>query len=196
MIPADSRASIGSDNGSLCLWTVHKKKPIFTVPLAHGLDPPLKLEDVYSEKVPNQKVPGEAQPRWITALVTVGYSDLILSGSWDGEVRVWRVSEDKRRIEALGTVGSAVNQASCEKKTAHVTISGDEDSGSIRGIINDLKVFERGDRGEDGLCIVVAIGSEHRLGRWKKMKGKNGALVIEVPRMLQQKEDVKSKQDA
>ena len=157
------------------------------MPLAHGLDPKLKPEEVFSEENLDREVPGEPQPRWITALATVSYSDLIISGSWDGEVRVWRVSEDKKRIEALGTVGKG--------KEKEVTASGEENPGAIRGIINDLKVFERGDRGDHGLCIVAATGSEHRLGRWKKTKGKNGALVFEVPRILPKKQDVKSKED-
>ena len=193
MIRADP---IGSDNGSLCLWTIHKKKPIFTVPLAHGLDPPLWPEEVYSEEISEQKVPGEAQPRWITALATVSYSDLIVSGSWDGEIRAWRVSEDKKRIETLGPVGGVASQAAYGNSRAKVVVSDEVEIGSIRGIINDLKVFERGERGERGLCIVVATGSEHRLGRWKRVRGKNGALVIEVPKVQSQKHNTKSKKDA
>lgn len=30
----------GSDNGALALWNIHKKKAVFTLPLAHGLQPP------------------------------------------------------------------------------------------------------------------------------------------------------------
>jgi ribosomal RNA-processing protein 9 len=44
-------------------------------------------------------------------------------------------------------------------------------------------VFERGDRGKDGVCVVVAVGKEHRLGRWKVLHGKNGAVVLEIPRV-------------
>ncbi len=51
---------------------------------------------------------------------------------------------------------------------------------SAKGIINDIKVFERGDRGKGGLCVVVATGKEHRFGRWKTLKGKNGAVIFEV----------------
>jgi ribosomal RNA-processing protein 9 len=53
-----------------------------------------------------------------------------------------------------------------------------------RGVINDISVFERGERGKDGVCIVVALGKEHRLGRWAGVRGgKNGAVVFEVPRV-------------
>lgn len=174
----------GSDNGALSLWTMHKKKPVFIVRAAHGLDPPLKPEEAFAEAKPDQKVPGEPQPRWITALATIPYSDLILSGSWDGEVRVWRVSEDKRKIESLGTVGEAGVKA-----TANIGQAAIQTNTMIRGVINDIVVFERGDRGKDGICVVVATGREHRLGRWKKVEGKNGALVVEIPRLRREETD-------
>ena len=172
----------GSDNGALSLWTLHKKKPVFILREAHGLDPPLKPEEAFAEENPDHNVPGEPQPRWITALKTVPYSDLIVSGSWDGEVRIWRVTEDKRRIEALGTVGKRKDDAATDDGLAAA-----EANTSIRGVINDIDVFERGERGKDGLCIVVATGREHRLGRWKKVEGKNGAMVLEVPKLLREK---------
>ena len=169
----------GSDNGALSLWHLHKKKPIFVVRAAHGLDPLMEPKEAFAEKDPNQDVAGQPQPRWITALSTIPYSDLVLSGSWDGEVRVWKVSEDKRSLEALGTVGKMkVDAANDEDQSSK------EYKPTIRGIINDIDVFERIDGGKDSICIVVATGREHRLGRWKKVEGKNGAMVLEVPKLL------------
>lgn len=158
----------GSDNGSLCLWTLHKKKPIFTIKVAHGLDPPLTPEQASAEQVPAHGNLPEPQPRWITALTTVPYSDLVLSGSWDGCVRVWRVGTDKKRIEVVGILG---------KDEADV----DGQAAKIRGVINDLGVFERGERGKQGICVVAGVGTEHRLGRWKVIEGKNNAVVFYVP---------------
>ena len=189
----------GSDNGALSLWTIQKKKPVFTVPLAHGLDPVLLPEEASAEEIPNPIVPGVPQPRWITALVTVPYSDLILSGSWDGWVRVWRVSADKKRIERVGVLGQSAKGPnpvdntdvgdmgpSTEREQEDVGLSNNEEDeglGPVRGIVNDIELFERGERGKEGLCVVVAMGREHRLGRWKRMvDGKNGAVVFEVPR--------------
>ena len=182
----------GADNGSLSLWTMHKKKPVFSLPLAHGLDPALTPEEAYAEQNPDPKVPSPPQPRWITALATVPYSDLILSGSWDGWIRVWKVSADKRRIEAVGTVGRVqgavdgpdVLMEDVTDKEQQKVGNGDDRSVKeeqvIRGVINDISVFERGERGKDGLCIVAAVGTEHRFGRWKKVSGKNGAVVFEI----------------
>ena len=183
MIIANHQNRIGSDNGSLCLWSLQKKKPIYTIPLAHGLDPPLKPEEVFSGESHDQKVPGEPQPRWITALATVSYSDLIVSGSWDGAIRVWRISGDKRRIEALGVIGKSEQQSSSQIKTTKDHLSETASPVSVKGIINDLTIFERGERGQDGLCVLAATGTEHRLGRWKKHDGRNGASLFEVPKM-------------
>jgi ribosomal RNA-processing protein 9 len=44
-------------------------------------------------------------------------------------------------------------------------------------------VFERGDRGKDGVCVVIAVGKEHRMGRWNVLPGKNGGVVFEIPRV-------------
>lgn len=176
----------GSDNGSISLWTLHKKKPIFTIPLAHGLDPPMKPEEASAEAEPAARVP-ERQPRWITALATVPYSDLVLSGSWDGQVRIWRVSGDKKKLESMGVVGKVQGDDE-DEETAGVEAHGGQEERIVRGIVNDLSVFERGDREKDGLCIVAALGTEHRLGRWKKVYGSNRAIVFEVPKITREAE--------
>lgn len=54
---------------SLCVWTTQKKKPQFTQALAHGLHEVISAtEGVVST------------PRWITALASLQYSDVIASG--------------------------------------------------------------------------------------------------------------------
>lgn len=183
----------GSDNGSLSLWAIHKKKPLFVLPLCHGVDPALQPEDVSAERHPKEEVVPQPTPRWITALATIPYSDVILSGSWDGEVRAWRVSDDKKKIEALGTLGASGAVSSSQLTNggpAHGTFTNadaapsQEPLGPIRGIINDIALFERGDRGKDGVCVVAAVGKEHRMGRWmRSTHGKNGGVVFEIPRL-------------
>lgn len=181
----------GSDDGSLSLWSLNKKKPIFTVPLAHGLDPAMKPEEASAEAIPDATQVPERTPRWITALAAVPYSDVVFSGSWDGEVRVWKVSEDKKRLEAISVVGRVEGGADAIVAVEAKEI--DEEETSVRGVINDISVFERGDRGKDGMCIVAAVGTEHRLGRWKTMKGRNGAVVFEVSKIphAEEAEDVR-----
>ena len=63
------------------------------------------------------------------------------------------------------------------------TSHGSQATWSVKGVVNDLALFERGEKGKDGLCVVAAVGKEHRLGRWKKISGgRNGAVVFEIPR--------------
>ncbi|TAQ84375.1 hypothetical protein B7494_g7303 [Chlorociboria aeruginascens] len=181
----------GSDNGSLSLWQIQKKKPIFVLPFAHGFDPELKAEEASAERNPSEKIIPAKQPRWITALKTIPYSDVILSGSWDGFLRAWRLSENKRKIEPLSIVGTPrtlphtplhVNGLNAHPKSPNADHGERE---VVKGVINDISIFERGERGIDGICIVVAVGKEHRMGRWKSIPGgKNGVVVFEVPRVL------------
>jgi ribosomal RNA-processing protein 9 len=178
----------GSDNGSLSLWVLHKKKPICTIPLAHGLEEPLRPDEASAEQSPDSSIVPAPQPRWITALATIPYSDVVLSGSWDGQIRAWKVSSDKKRLEALGAVGIPrqekpllTNGFNYEEHTEQ----DQEGSPMVRGFVNDISVFERGERGKEGVCIVAALGKEHRFGRWSKVHGKNGAVVFEVPRIVQ-----------
>lgn len=207
----------GSDNGSISLWSLQRKRPVFVLPLAHGLEPPLSLDAASAEISPDPKIIPPPQPRWITALRAIPYSDLILSGSWDGCVRVWRLSDDKKKLEPVGVLGQPLaeddeaeegkEEGELESKpqingtkttkgkgkaaASKADANGDENSGHskcIRGMINDISLFERGDRGKDGLCVVIAVGKQHRLGRWKKITGaRNAAVVFEVPRLEKEK---------
>lgn len=154
----------GGDNGSLSLWSINKKKPIFTLPVAHGREPAPTDEERFEGSNPEPGVIARDQPRWITALKTVPYSDVVMSGSWDGWIRAWKVSADKKKLEEVGAIAS----------------HGKDGETLIKGIVNDIALYERGERAKEGLSVVVAVGKEHRLGRWKREKGKNGLIVLEV----------------
>ncbi|KAL4728593.1 pre-rRNA processing protein [Fusarium chlamydosporum] len=170
----------GSDNGALALWSVQKKKPVYIEPIAHGIDPALDPEEASAEQNPDPQIVPPPTPRWITAIRTIPYSDVILTGSWDGHIRVWQLSEDKRKIEFRGVLSKPEDQE--EESTE------ENAQGPINGVVNDIDLYERGDRGKDGLCVVVAVGKEHRLGRWNPPAkvGRNGGVVFEIPRIQRQ----------
>jgi ribosomal RNA-processing protein 9 len=174
----------GSDNGSLSLWSVQRKKPLFVYPLAHGLDPALEVTKASAEIHPRPEAVPPRNPRWITALRTIPYSDVFFSGSWDGHVRAWRLSEDKKKIEALGPLSRKDDGAQSPDFLNGVTRNrAAHESLIVHGVINDIAIFERGEKGKDGICLVAAFGKEHRLGRWKVEKsGRNGGMVFEIPR--------------
>ncbi|KAI9739544.1 MAG: pre-rRNA processing protein [Cirrosporium novae-zelandiae] len=182
----------GSSAGTLSLWSTARKKPVSVLPYAHGLEPPPSASEMSAEKNAEEKdvyIP-PPQARWITALAAIPGTDLVISGSWDGWLRAWKVIDAEiqgkkgvRKIleplGAIGYVGSTSPHSDVQETVGHA-----EEKPHVRGIINDISIFERGERGKDGICIVAATGKEHRLGRWKTMKdGKNGAVVFEVPRI-------------
>ena len=144
---------------NICLWSINKKKPIHTIPLSHGLAPPPPPEKSSAETKPAQEPPCPPQPRWVTALATIPYSNLIFSGSWDGVIRVWKVSKDTKKIEPMGVIGNEE---------------------SIRGIVNGIAVFERGEKADAEIVVCVGTGKELRLGRWLEIPGRNGGYVMEI----------------
>ncbi|KAL3481655.1 WD40-repeat-containing domain protein [Aspergillus californicus] len=209
----------GSDNGSISLWSIHKKKPLYTVHQAHGLDPIPPLEE-HSPEVDRKTAGSHARylrptPRWITALTTVPGTDVVLSGSWDGWVRAWKISDDKKTIQPLGPVGGgtlspdAPDTPSKQLEQNLASVDPEVAEPLVKGVVNDIAVFERREEtakpgqlpsesksksqppGPRGLCIAVAVGKEHRFGRWKcygnnyhegsTTDGRNGAIIFEVP---------------
>ncbi|RMZ80602.1 hypothetical protein DV738_g2699, partial [Chaetothyriales sp. CBS 135597] len=194
----------GDDAGAIRLWSIHKKKALYTIQASHGVDQPPPLEEVSSESDPRviealkQTDRRREQARAVTALAVVPGTDVIVSGSWDGWVRCWRLSEDKRSIVPLGVVGAGAKEHA---------VNGDSDSeqgpgpgpGPIKGVITSLAIFERrkqikgafGEKKEGqstGLCILAATAKETRLGRFTpplSQKGRNGAVVIEVPLVVE-----------
>lgn len=183
----------GSDAGAITLWSIHRKKPVFSVQIAHGVDELPPLEDVTSESDPRvidelkKSDKRRPMPRAITALAALPGTDVVLSGSWDGLIRVWKISDDKRALEPLGFVGDLTPPSTTNGTTNAATTSTE-----IRGVINSIAVFERrkaivnefGGKKEgecQGLCVVAGTGKELRLGNWRKFpQGRNGAILFEI----------------
>ncbi|KAI0408157.1 WD40 repeat-like protein [Xylaria palmicola] len=194
----------GSDNGCISLWTMSKKKPLDTIIRAHGLDDPLPASVASSEEHPSAKVVPPPQPRGITSLRTLPYSDLILSGSTDGFIvranffaRVWKFVEKDKRLESVGILGYPNEEISSDGLIHEISADNMDTSNDnaddradftatepykIKGIVNDIAIISRGKTGDsETFSVVCAVGKEHRLGRWGSIKGaKNGAVVFEL----------------
>ena len=124
----------GDDRGTLSLWSTAKKKAIARVEFAHGEE---------------SGVGG----RWITAVAMLRGTDLVATGSSDGQVRFWKVDGPKKRIDAVEGVECPVV-----------------------GFVNGLEFEKR------GRFLVIAVGQEHRLGRWWHVDGAyNGVRCVRLP---------------
>ncbi|ULU08660.1 hypothetical protein L3Y34_019689 [Caenorhabditis briggsae] len=69
----------GSADGSIAIWSFWKKRPLTVRKQAHEQD----------EK---------GNGRWIVALAVLPYSDLLASGSNEGELKLWKIGENFRSI--------------------------------------------------------------------------------------------------
>ncbi|KAI7945135.1 hypothetical protein MJO28_010830 [Puccinia striiformis f. sp. tritici] len=154
----------GGDSGSICLWTTGKKKAVFTEPLAHG-----------SEAITVTGTTDEIinQPRWVTSIYCIPYSDLFISGSWDGLVKIWRLikgdrgSSDIKKFEPVGQINVGL-QSPGFVNSLHAIIIAQDDPKTQTVPLNKL-------------LICTGLGQEHRLGRWKKLRqAKNLCLITLV----------------
>ncbi|EGT49662.1 hypothetical protein CAEBREN_16934 [Caenorhabditis brenneri] len=68
----------GSADGSIAIWSFWKKRPLTVRKQAHGVE--------------------NGNGRWIVALAVLPYSDLLASGSNEGELKLWKISENFRSI--------------------------------------------------------------------------------------------------
>lgn len=147
----ESHFVTGSDNGNVALWALSKKKALFTQRLAHGLSAlalPAKASAETALLIAEQQV-SIRQPFWITAVYAVPYSDLFFTGSFSGELRLWKIDQTFRSFSNIGDV-------------------------QVRGCIVKIAGAELHDR---KLVVYVVTSKEHRLGRWLgKLEGARNAL--------------------
>ncbi|SSD61232.1 probable Ribosomal RNA-processing protein 9 [Saccharomycodes ludwigii] len=143
----DSHFVTGSDNGNISLWSTSKKKPIFTYRTAHGIMPivdNLKISGEKDAKKRDIQLQGSklTKPYWITSIYAIPYSNVFISGSWDGILRIWKVAENLREFELL-------------KELPHA-----------QGIVTKIQVVEKNFKQKTSFRILCSIAKEHRLGRW------------------------------
>ena len=136
----------GHDDGHLGLWMTEKKKAVTNIELAHGAD-------------------GNVA-RGINCIGTLKGSDLAVTGSYDGYLRLWKamtgLTLEERKLESLSEI-------------------------PLVGHVNGIVV------GPKARFCVVAVGQEPRLGRWNRVaKAKNRFGIV----MLRNDEDKEDEADA
>ncbi|TEB26796.1 WD40 repeat-like protein [Coprinellus micaceus] len=166
----------GGDSGSLSLWSTTKKKPIFTQPLAHGL-----------EETESSTEGIIRTPRWVTSLGCLRYSNIFASGSYDGSVRIWKLDPKLKSFSLAGTIPAPgiVNSLQLlsppKEFTKHASwLTRDQNQSSnsppppqVPSPGPDNSTYSR------SLLVVASLAKEHRFGRWLQQKeAKNTANVF------------------
>lgn len=143
----DSHFVTGSDNGNLSLWSTSKKKPIHIERVAHGCMPAPTSDQISGETdsdLREQQLQGDklAHPYMITAVHAIPYSNIFISGSLNGSLKVWKLDETLRSFSLLTELNGC------------------------KGLVNKIQCVESGKHGREQFRILASVSKEHRLGRW------------------------------
>eukprot|EP00522_Entomoneis_paludosa_P016318 CAMPEP_0172444308 /NCGR_PEP_ID=MMETSP1065-20121228/4367_1 /TAXON_ID=265537 /ORGANISM="Amphiprora paludosa, Strain CCMP125" /LENGTH=518 /DNA_ID=CAMNT_0013194791 /DNA_START=16 /DNA_END=1572 /DNA_ORIENTATION=- len=127
----------GHEDGQLSLWSTEKKKPVFSLSETHGKT----AEDIN---------------RSVVSVAASKRSDLALTGSSDGYVRLWRIRTAASKAEGRDIL-------EIEQKIP------------IHGYVNSIAI------GPQAKFALLAVGNEHRSGRWNPVKrAKNRLAMVDL----------------
>lgn len=181
----DQHFLTGGDSGAISLWSLGKKKPIFSRAATHGFDTRGEDGDLL-------------QPRWVTSLACLPYGDVFASGSWDGYIRLWALDSRLRSFKPLmkiridGVVNSlqllqpprsSLQTPVVKPELWRGAKSTDKPPAQDQPVVNGTRP------GKEAVppILIAAIGSEPRLGRWMRMKkARSGGLVVPLKLKQQQ----------
>jgi len=123
------------------------------------------------------------KPRWITAIGCLRYSDLFASGSWDGEIRLWKLDSRLRSFALVGSLSApgVVNSIEFISPSKEFFDQAEWTRATPPSEMNVPDAPRRSKIEANPVLLVAAVGHEQRFGRWIQKKGEgvlNGALVV------------------
>ncbi|XP_020575119.1 U3 snoRNP-associated protein-like YAOH [Phalaenopsis equestris] len=142
----------GSDDGSIELWSILRKKPTHIIKNAHALS---AFHNEHSpidknEGLPNGNHAGGSSTlaqSWVSSVAVCRGTDLAASGAANGVVRLWTIASDDKSIQPLFAY-------------------------PLVGFANSL-AFSK-----SGRFLLAGVGQEPRLGRWGRVhNARNGVSV-------------------
>ncbi|ERN07696.1 U3 snoRNP-associated protein-like YAOH [Amborella trichopoda] len=145
----------GSDDGSIELWSMLRKKPTCIVKNAHSLDNHQndleKKDGVISENNHSMPVSSSSSVQsWVGSVALCRGSDLAASGAGNGMVRLWAINNVNKSIQPLYYV-------------------------PLVGFANSLAFAK------SGRFLIAGVGQEPRVGRWGRIpSGLNGVAIHSI----------------
>lgn len=155
----------GSDDGSIELWSIMRKKPTHIIRNAHAvLRPDLNSldnddDESLKENETNKSENVSSAQSWVSAVAARRGSDLAASGAGNGVVRLWAIKPDSKGVESLFDL-------------------------ELDGFVNSLAIAK------SGRFIVAGVGQEPRLGRWGRVRSAQNGVAIHPIRLKEEKEDL------
>ncbi|KAF8037108.1 hypothetical protein BT93_B0123 [Corymbia citriodora subsp. variegata] len=149
----------GSDDGSVEIWSMLRKKPVYIVKNAHPFLPEdNKFDNRDSEKIPNGHTENfksnlennhhSTAYSWVSSVSVCRGSDLAASGAGNGYVRLWAIGSDNKDIQPLYDL-------------------------PLVGFVNSLAFAKSGE------FLVAAVGQEPRLGRWGRVQAASNGVALQ-----------------
>ncbi|KAK9697118.1 hypothetical protein RND81_08G016100 [Saponaria officinalis] len=150
----------GSDDGSVQLWNVTRKKPVCIFKNAHALPTakkPVNLNYDLAMSNANPDIEGDLQEpqtssstsrSWVGAVSVCRNSDFAASGAGNGFVQLWAIESEARGIRPLFGV-------------------------PVEGYINSLAIAK------SGRFFVAGVGQEPRLGRWDRISSARNGVALQ-----------------
>ncbi|KAL6637233.1 hypothetical protein ACP70R_024805 [Stipagrostis hirtigluma subsp. patula] len=155
----------GSDDGSIELWSIMRKKPTHIIRNAHpmlcsnpdsvGIDDP----DLPKENGIHKPENVSSAQSWVSAVAARKGSDLAASGAGNGLVRLWAIEPDSKGIRPIFNL-------------------------KLDGFINSLAIAK------SGRFIVAGVGQEPRLGRWGRIRTAQNGVAIHPIQLKEEKDDL------
>ena len=131
-------------NSSVAVWSANKKKPLCVVEEAHGRTTTITAS---GEEVHN--------PNWITTVSCCFNTDLVATGSHNGQIKLWKLNSSSK---SSGSGGVNLEEVA---------------SVAVDGFINGIEIAK------SGRLMVAGVSQEHRFGRWRRISSaRNGIAIV------------------
>ncbi|CAL8069981.1 unnamed protein product [Calicophoron daubneyi] len=151
----------GSATNSLYIWHSSRGSPVFTVSHAHPEPKILNSE-------PGQMEFHRPVASWVTAVAGLSGTDLLATGASTGHVQLWRIIQAAQSTDAFSADRATQQQQRTQVKLERLR----NVSIFLNGFVNALAFSP------DRRFLLVALGQEHRLGKWEPRRPVDPALCL------------------